>query len=56
MASGLNTQSNRTLRYEQRIHMKNISKQKIVVEIVVEAICLLLYHLNLLLEELEVQD
>jgi len=27
MASGLNTQSNRTLRYEQRIHMKNISKQ-----------------------------
>ena len=27
MASGLNTQSNRTLRYEQRNHMKNISKQ-----------------------------
>ena len=27
MASGLNTQSNRTLRYEQRIHSKNLSKQ-----------------------------
>ena len=27
MASGLNTQSNRTLRYDQRNHIKNISKQ-----------------------------
>jgi len=28
MASGLNTQSNRTLRYEQRNHIKHIGKQK----------------------------